>query len=80
MHASPVRPWSPAMRIVLIALSAIGALVCVVSAMTAIYILKEEGRVVAAVVVRAMGGGFWAVAALYLRRHPEWQAYLEEKF
>lgn len=80
MIAAPVRHWSPAMKIVLIVLSGIGALVCIVSAMATIYALKDEGRVGVAVVLRIVGSAVWTVAPLYLIKHPEWQAYLEEKF
>ena len=76
MNVQPDKPWSAPMKVALLALSAVGAAVCVLSAMTVI----KEGSLGSADVVRMIGGALWTTFALSLRRHPEWKRYLEEKF
>ena len=74
------KPWSNAMKIALVVLSAIGTLICVGSVATVVRTWRVDGTVETRFVVGAIAGGVWAVFTLWLARHPEWKRHLVEKF
>ena len=76
MHTTQIKSWSTLMKIALLVLSALGALVCLLSVIT----LFTEEKAESAVLYRAIGGAVLAALMLYIKSHPEWQRSFEEKF